>query len=115
MFGVAGCLRRDPAKKPHHVISMLEHFLFQPVRRNRQRVAFGMTEDEQTVGREELWQFLVVQQALSQGSRAAAYVLFTVWRFGHDKIESFASGSELGNSNESILGADMQTFGREAG
>jgi hypothetical protein len=41
---------RFTLQKPHHRISMLEHFSFVPERWNFQRIAFGVTEDKQAAG-----------------------------------------------------------------
>src|SRR6185369_9154007 len=49
-------------QKPHHRITMFEHFLFVPRRDDLQGITFRMTQDEPSAGRQHLRQVLVIEQ-----------------------------------------------------
>jgi hypothetical protein len=102
-------------KELHHIITVLEEFFFGPARREGQGVAFGVAEDEEAVGSEQLGEILVVEKALRERGGAAAHIFFTVGGVGEDEVEALAGSSELGDRDEGVLGANMQGFGRETG
>ena len=51
-------------KKPHQAVAMLEQFPFFPGGNDFQRIAFRMTENKSSTGREQLRQMGVVEELL---------------------------------------------------
>src|SRR5882724_11272977 len=75
-------------QKPHNTIAMPEHFFFTPHFGNSERVAFGMAQDQESVGGQKGGERWFIEQSLCKRRGPFSDVLFAIRRVSENQVES---------------------------
>ena len=92
---------------------MLQQLRLPPGIRHAQRVAFGVTEHEQTARSKKLRQMRVIEESLGKRGRTPPDIFFSVRRIRQDQIEPFLGRRQLAHRDEDNLHPHMQISGRK--